>query len=252
MIVAPRTPGIPRALGVGRPGTVLMAGRSRAEPGVAAAQTEAPLDQPLEPAPETDAIEERVQVRRQDAVAGVLGPGVVSCVVTLGSDQARIHHPGDEPSVPASRAVRPLVDLVRVRSEEQDEPELPGHRREQGRDDADDRADRDEEPRRVPVGEPCGVAGIPVVQVVAPRHQLAEHRQVFVTVGVLQPVHEAGEEVGDEYAADTLCSHEKHGALQGPGAARRRTPIQPRRSLRRSGVARSQSILVANRPDGID
>jgi len=101
MILGCLTPEIPRAPGVGRPGTVLMAGRPGADPGIAAAHAEAPLDQPLESAPETDAIEKRVQVRRQDAVARVLVARVVPCVVTLGRDQARIHHPGDDSAVPA-------------------------------------------------------------------------------------------------------------------------------------------------------
>jgi len=67
----------------------------------------------------------------------------------------------------------------------------------------------------VPVGELREVTGILVVQVVAPRHQLPEERQVLVAVGVLEPVDEAGEEVGDEYAADALCDDEKHGTLRG-------------------------------------
>ena len=86
---------------------------------------ERPGHDPLKEAPEVHAVEERVEVVRHDAVVRVLPVPVVVRVVGRRLEHAVALQGRDEPAVLGPGAVRPLVELVGVDADQDDEPGHP-------------------------------------------------------------------------------------------------------------------------------
>jgi hypothetical protein len=94
---------------------ICRAGYRRINPSVHAKQLP---NEPFEPLPESDAIEDGIQKVCQDTIVALLGVGVVVSVVARSLNQANPLKKTDDWAVFNRRAMCPLVNLVCVRPED--------------------------------------------------------------------------------------------------------------------------------------
>ena len=162
----------------------------------------AALDQPLQPAPESHAVEHRVQEVGRRAVAVRVRPLVVLGMVRRGLQDAEALQVCDRAR--RVRAVRPLVHLVRLRREQRRSryachactPNSASTH-------AADERQRDAHAVGLPVRAGTDPAGLAVVlDVVAHDVRVEQLRAPERGPGVLRPVDDAGDEVDREQARD--------------------------------------------------
>jgi hypothetical protein len=93
-----------------------------------ALQTKGACQQSFQATPETDSVQNRIQQIAYDAIATVLGPGVMNGVVPWRLQEANILKPGNDCSLLAASAMCTFVDLVGIRAERGEQTDMPAEK----------------------------------------------------------------------------------------------------------------------------
>ncbi|HEV8581641.1 MAG TPA: hypothetical protein VGX68_21445 [Thermoanaerobaculia bacterium] len=159
-------------------------------------ESEAPEQGPFESQPEPRSIKNGIEQVGDHTVMAVLGVAVVARVMSGRLEDAAVVEEIHQPWIFGARPMRPLVELVGVDADGNDQDDLP-------LESADGCGAGENEPtqdeQNIGALEP-GVArefgGIVVVEDVGLRNQPSCHRPMRLTVGVLEPMKQTREKVG--------------------------------------------------------
>ena len=158
--------------------------------------------------PEADKFQQRVHHISDRAIVGVLGVRMVQAMLARRLEQMDVLEERDDATVLGPRLVGPLVDLVGVGADGDEQPDMPGEHASPGGGPDEDDAEEHEVPGALPPIEFREMPRIVMVDDIGTDHQRANQRRGFRAVSILQPMDEAGDEVSEHDDPDGLGADE--------------------------------------------